>query len=413
MKCVLHIGTEKTGTTLIQDWLYNNQEQLSQQGVYLSNILGKTNNRLFPAYFTQGLDDWAKLNKIGSLQEKDRYFKGFLGKLSREISRSSSSHELFLISSEHLHSRITTSEDIQRIKNFLADHFSSIRVVCYCRPQIDMVVSLYSTALKTAASVSLDEFIEKRSLFKENYYFNFRMLADNWSGVFGKENCSFRIYDRANFVDGDLRLDFLESLPISLELAHLNFNVESSNESLSGLMASIFRLINKYIPYWEHNNNGVSKLNVGLKKAIVENDFLRHGKIPLPSRKGIMEDFEESNQLFLRDYCQGGRLQPELEVEDRVSTFSFDDVEKIVESLCEELLPRIDVKSSPHLFDHDAVYLRDIAVKIEREEELSISDSLQLMQLAQRARPDGPVIRRKVKEYVNRLKLKDQEDVAP
>ena len=35
MKCILHIGTEKTGTTLLQNWLYDNKEKLSQVGIYL------------------------------------------------------------------------------------------------------------------------------------------------------------------------------------------------------------------------------------------------------------------------------------------------------------------------------------------------------------------------------------------
>ena len=46
MKCILHIGTEKTGTTILQDWLYDNKVELSKVGVYLSDNLGKTNNIL-------------------------------------------------------------------------------------------------------------------------------------------------------------------------------------------------------------------------------------------------------------------------------------------------------------------------------------------------------------------------------
>ena len=77
MQCILHIGTEKTGTTLIQNWLYANQEALSEQGVFLSEQLGKTNNRLISAYFQPELDDWAKRNHIQNQAQKDAFFEGF------------------------------------------------------------------------------------------------------------------------------------------------------------------------------------------------------------------------------------------------------------------------------------------------------------------------------------------------
>ena len=57
MKCLLHIGREKTATTLLQDWLYVNQEVYSRHKVYLSEMLENTNNLAFPSYFQNHLDD--------------------------------------------------------------------------------------------------------------------------------------------------------------------------------------------------------------------------------------------------------------------------------------------------------------------------------------------------------------------
>ena len=69
MKCILHIGTEKTGTTLLQEWLYHNITSLSKCGIYLSEIIGKPNNQLVPAYFSNRLYSWAKSKGISSLSE--------------------------------------------------------------------------------------------------------------------------------------------------------------------------------------------------------------------------------------------------------------------------------------------------------------------------------------------------------
>lgn len=74
MKCILHIGTAKTGTTLLQNWIYDNKVEFSKSGIYISENLGKTNNRLIPAYFSSQLDDWAKRNSIKTLGEKKSIF---------------------------------------------------------------------------------------------------------------------------------------------------------------------------------------------------------------------------------------------------------------------------------------------------------------------------------------------------
>ena len=56
MRGILHIGTEKTGLTLLQKWLYSNQKNLSNQGIDLSNILGIPNNIYFPINFNGKFD---------------------------------------------------------------------------------------------------------------------------------------------------------------------------------------------------------------------------------------------------------------------------------------------------------------------------------------------------------------------
>ena len=71
MKCVLHIGTEKTGSTLLQDWLYQNQVNLSRQRIFLSDVLSINNNRRLVSFFQWELDDWANRNGILTQKDKD------------------------------------------------------------------------------------------------------------------------------------------------------------------------------------------------------------------------------------------------------------------------------------------------------------------------------------------------------
>ena len=157
MKCILHIGTEKTATTLLQDWLYANQEVLTRHKVYLSEMLEKTNNRAFPSYFQNHLDDWTRYKKISSLEGKEKFFEGFLGRLRDEINEASKNHDVFVITSEHLHSRVIRHEDIQSIAKFLNENFDETKVLFYFRNQFDMAVSQYSTLLKYSLLVSSSE----------------------------------------------------------------------------------------------------------------------------------------------------------------------------------------------------------------------------------------------------------------
>ena len=126
MKCFLHIGTEKTGTTVLQDWLYDNRERLSETGIYLSGNIGVPNNNLIPAYFQSHLDDWAMSQGIANEEEKNKYFTGFLGRLTDEIDEAQSKHHTFVITSEHLHSRVRRIEEIQNLHSFLTHVFDEV-----------------------------------------------------------------------------------------------------------------------------------------------------------------------------------------------------------------------------------------------------------------------------------------------
>ena len=50
MKAIIHIGTEKTGTTTIQEFLHLNRSKLANQGVAYLQSPGLRNNRKLVTY---------------------------------------------------------------------------------------------------------------------------------------------------------------------------------------------------------------------------------------------------------------------------------------------------------------------------------------------------------------------------
>lgn len=402
MKCLLHIGTEKTGTTLLQDWLEENRDELSRQRVYLPTTLGHRDHRWFTAFFQRKPDEWFKSKGIRTAEDKTKVFEGFLERLVDEVRLAEQHHDLFIITSEHLHSRITERESITDIALFLAAIFEQTTVLCYFRDQADMAVSLYSTALKTAHTMPLDDFLTRTVTLKSRYY-DFNDIADGWSTAFGRDHCIFRIYDRSRFEEGDLRLDFLSCLPQPIDASRLTYDTTSRNESLPPLVAAAFRQINTHVPYWAEGS-GVSPLNVRLKSRIADLTALQPGKIDSPRKSALRALFETRNAAFLKQYfAPGEQVSASAPQPADPPVFSLQEVEAILESTLSALLPELDAESTGRLLDSDADCLRDVAVKIEQGTATSLQDAAALMQLALRARPDGPFIRKKVEDYATRL----------
>jgi len=303
MNCVLHIGTEKTGTTILQRWLYSNKENLSKQKIFLSDVCGKPNNRIFAACFQNFIDNFLKGLGIVNLNDKNEFSSVFLARLADEIKSASDTHSLYLITSEHLHSRILRRTEITKIKIFLSGLFDNVFVICYFRNQSDLAVSRYSTALKFQYADTLETFVSDIKI--NSYYYDYNQIADNWSSVFGRDNCIFRIYDQNHFYQNDLRKDFLNALPLETDEETLNYSIQTVNKSLSKFEAEAYTLINKYIPY-ENCLSEKGKLNHTFKSQISKIQRLKHGYIDSLSYKDKIYDmFKESNILFFNKYFNG------------------------------------------------------------------------------------------------------------
>ena len=296
MKCILHIGTEKTGTTTLQEWLYDNKQALSQEGFYLSDNLGNPNNYLIPIYFNECIDSLTTSLNIENLTEKNKYFSSFLDNLNKEITHAKSKHHTFLMTSEHLHSHLTKEEDIKNLKYFLSNNFEEIKIICYFREQYNLAISLYTTSLKINETLDIDSFLSFAR--PANYYFNHLNIANNWAGVFGQQNCIFKIYDKKLLLNNDIRKDFLSVICYTKKIELLNNKITLRNESLFKFQAAAYKYINKIMPY----NSNFKDKNLKAKKKIDSMDELKVGKISSPLINEIRDRFKEVNKSFFEKY---------------------------------------------------------------------------------------------------------------
>ena len=187
MKLILHIGTEKTGTTTTQRWGARNREALARQGVRYSQVLGPTSHfKLYLWCLPPGRNDEG-FRRLGIASEPDRQeFRIRLPQeFAAEVSEATSAGcHTFLISNELCHSRLVTLKDVQRAREFLEPHFDQIEVLCSLRPQIDVAVSFASNVAKGTERITTAHFEKVRP---ESTYYNYKNFVERWSTVFGAE----------------------------------------------------------------------------------------------------------------------------------------------------------------------------------------------------------------------------------
>lgn len=219
MKLILHIGTEKTATTSTQRWFRENRDLLIEQGVYYSRVLGpETHRKLCLWALGENRKDEGFLNHDLKTERDRRAFRKQLPQaFAEEVAkaRAAGAHS-FVISNEHLHSRLTSKDEVQRVHDFLAPHFDTVSVLCVLRPQVDVAVSLASTLTRDRWPVTkayFDRVSPKRS------FYNYTTLVRRWRGAFGADGVTVLPYRKwptaAEYLIGELgiRTDGLVPIP--------------------------------------------------------------------------------------------------------------------------------------------------------------------------------------------------------
>src|SRR6185312_15007568 len=109
--------------------------------------------------------------------------------------------------------------------DFLTRYADTFRIIIYLRPQHEVAVSMYSTALKNGSVRKnvLPTFESPGPLY------DYAGSIDRWGSAFGRENITPRIFGRTDFQGGDLCEDFVKILGLDASAFE---NVPRLNESV-------------------------------------------------------------------------------------------------------------------------------------------------------------------------------------
>ena len=292
MRIILHIGTEKTGTSSIQKFCLDNRRQLLRRGVYypLSPADHLGNHVKLSAYFQNG--GWVRhlrrdLGIITSQQLK-RFRKHFLFHLTGELSHHTDKTVLF--SNEHL-SMCHDDDEIANLAGLLREFTNDIKILVYLRRQMDKHATLHATRIvRGEPGLKLD--LTPAHLTAPN--FDYLSMLDRWARVFGKRNVTVRPFERQQLVDGDVVKDFIDVLGLEGEFV---FSREQ-NKRPSTECIQFLEHMSKYLPRILDDIPHPYRRNIGEKvKTVTEGE-----PYTCPQFRKYESHFEKPNTEIARKY---------------------------------------------------------------------------------------------------------------
>lgn len=346
MKCTLHIGTAKTGTTSIQSFFYKNREELLQKyNVLYPEFIpefrtGESHRSL--SYYAAGdklLDDpkwnvrntsekheWQKKFKAYFRKGMGHQFElSFANRVKRMLGLAPNCTHYFF-SSEHLHSRITNQSQVASIIELLSEFFDEINVVVFLKPQSSLAVSRFSTALKSG-KIKDDAF---SSITERRIFYNYEKFLNWWVRLLGEKSITIRLMDDSS----PLPLDSVDEMCNILNIDKNSLAIPNSvrNSYLCGQSLEFLYVLNDFI----HNHN--LDLTADFRKSIIHS--LERNQSPvrkLPARRSAFE----FDQKYL---VSNQRLAQQFHLNQPLFTVNYDKY-----PLMKSFIPKLKVQEA---FEH-------------------------------------------------------------
>lgn len=299
-KAIIHLGTEKTGSSVLQNFFHKNRSLIANQGFYFMRSSGIKNDSKLAGYCLprHKLSYYLFKNLgIDTYEKKDEFDKKFLHEFRDEFSQLPKNIHTVIFSSEFFHSRLKDSSERLKLKDFIYSYFEEVVLISYIRPQIDVNLSLYSTTLKSSLSTaSLHDHL--KPCHNKNYYYNYYKYLTGWEETFYESELKVRIFSKDDLLHGDVVEDFCSCFGVD---SNTLFNVAKENESLTPTGQKLMVSLNKH--FCSLDKDDTNKLIRKVLRDLVIESFSGKGQRP---EKNIAIDiqsrFSEINELVRSKY---------------------------------------------------------------------------------------------------------------
>lgn len=224
--CIIHAGMPKTGSTSIQNFLF----ELNLNPDYKYSSLGQPNHSGF--IYSLFSDNPKEYHYNLAHKRSDLQVKHFNNetqcKLTQEFTHGDYS-KVILSGEDVFH---LSCDELRKMYNFISPFFERIVVVAYVRPPRSFMSSAFQQIVKmhSLSSFSLDDIYHPYENFK------------NFDHVFGRENVWLRLFHPSFLKNSDIVTDFLNY--IGLLDSNSKINLTRENQSLSLEATSLLYLYN-------------------------------------------------------------------------------------------------------------------------------------------------------------------------
>lgn len=245
-QAVLHIGTKKTGTTYLQEFLRVNQQQLREIGWEYPSFLGRRNHLMVAIPFS--LNKNTEIHRTMKLTTPEAN-QAAIEELDAALRDAVKPGQKWIFTSEFFASRLRRPDQIEACLALLRKHFDEIRVVVYFRRPEFMVTSTYSQSVKEGSILPLDlEYVERHP---SDY--GHLATVNLWTDAVGSANITVRPYlERYRKDSAAILNDFLTAVGIPADADWVEPKRDASNRSLGMEGVQVMRAVNFVFPGPEH-----------------------------------------------------------------------------------------------------------------------------------------------------------------
>ena len=304
----LHIGTPKTGTTALQNFLPANEEVLEQHGICYPDFgfryagLGVHRNGHFLVTCNYK-DEFG--NRVLEKEEAD-YQEGL-----RKLEEVGKRFPKIILSDEGIWKQsITDRENFwERLNKDLKRIGFDIKIVVYFRCQNLFVQSHWAQKIKEGGKYDFHEYLES-PVFTEyplDYYEYMHMLAS----IFGKEALIIRVFEKKQFTGENhtIQEDFLNIFNLKMSDG---FVVEQAvyNTSFEGDYLKIKEILNNLPEFKSNKNLLISNMKNIQDEKIFEHNYKKYTFFKPGEEEEFMERFNSSNSMVAKEFLgrEDGRL---------------------------------------------------------------------------------------------------------
>lgn len=284
---ILHIGPEKTGTTVIQKALADNARRLRELGI------------LYPKIWRQWL--WGH----HQLSERLRNIQSDTSALRARFSRLRQTGMTILLSSESFAN--LKPQHIELLADSIAN--DGVTLYYYLRRWDKLIPSVWRERVKYGSRKTLPRFYaDMMSYPLQHPTLNYRVVADRYAEFFGAENIKFVVYDNLVENSEDIVQHFFR-----IVLGDMSFAASSQriNEGLDPFEVEIIRVLNQL----EYGHDNI--FNIEMRERYVTHrsrcegevqqltDIMREHVLSMPVA-GNNNGFRTMEKSFLGTY--GGNI---------------------------------------------------------------------------------------------------------